>query len=94
MSYGIFWGAHVLTITLVLMVYYAAIGLWIYVDGLKLPTSGDLKTALGEQGDTGIKRNVPGTAFVDTPEGTFQKVESLKRMTFLSSSPEQRILET
>jgi hypothetical protein len=78
MSNGISWGEYILTVTLALTAYYAAIGLWIYVQRLKVPTSNNGRVVLTTQNDNSIKRDIPKIPFVDTPEQTFQDVESLK----------------
>lgn len=75
---GISWGEYTFAVTLAFMAYYAAIGLWIYVQRLKVTGHGDHVAAMGTQNEgSGKKESVPQTSFSEASEEDFKQVEAL-----------------
>lgn len=71
------WGEYTLVTTLVLIAYYTAIGLWLYILKLKTPASGVKLTPTTEQGDRETKGTTSQVSFAETSEETFERVEAI-----------------
>ncbi|WP_268224957.1 hypothetical protein [Sinomicrobium oceani] len=71
------WGEYALMITLVLIAYYAALGLWLYILKLRTPVSGIQIATHTAQGENNIEETVSSTSFEETSDETFEQVEAI-----------------
>lgn len=74
---GISWGGYALIVTLALTAYYAAIGLWFYVQSFKVPNLGTGIAMKMQNARNSKKENIPQTTFAETADEDFQKIEAL-----------------